>query len=280
MIRVTAISNQRLAQIFVDYMTTFNVVLTLSRNTQQVEIWLGDEQKLPLVQSEWKQFLLDPCNPCYQAASWQAGTLNSTLPYQGFFSLQTILQTVRNKAGRMTLSVMLLCGAIYILMQFVGDTTVMSWLAWPKNSRQYWQLWRWITHALLHFSLLHILFNLMWWWYLAGQVEKQLGSGKLLVLTILSAIFSGWGQSLFSGANFGGLSGVIYALIGYVWLITERVPGSGLILPRGVMVFSVIWLVVGLFNILALSIANSSHLCGLLIGLLIALWDTRTYLQV
>lgn len=99
------------------------------------------------------------------------------------------------------------------------------------NSSQYLQIWRWVSHAFLHFSLLHILFNLMWWWYLGGQMEKRLGTSKLLVLTIVSAVFSGWGQSLFSGANFGGLSGVVYALMGYVWLTGERAPERGISLP-------------------------------------------------
>ena len=66
------------------------------------------------------------------------------------------------------------------------------------------------------------LFNLMWWWYLGGQMEKRLGAGKLFVLAVVSAFFSGWAQSLFSGALFGGLSGVVYALMGYVWLTGER----------------------------------------------------------
>lgn len=151
----------------------------------------------------------------------------------------------------------------------------MSWLAWPYNSSQYLQIWRWVSHAFLHFSLLHILFNLMWWWYLGGQMEKRLGTSKLLVLTIVSAVFSGWGQSLFSGANFGGLSGVVYALMGYVWLTGERAPERGISLPRGLMAFSVLWLIAGYFDILGLSIANAAHVSGLIIGLLMAFWDTR-----
>ena len=79
---------------------------------------------------------------------------------------------------------------------------------------------------------------------------KRLGAGKLFVLAVVSAFFSGWAQSLFSGALFGGLSGVVYALMGYVWLTGERAPERGLMLPRGLMVFSVLWLVAGYFDIL------------------------------
>ncbi|MFP3334687.1 rhomboid family intramembrane serine protease, partial [Pseudomonas sp. SIMBA_064] len=91
---------------------------------------------------------------------------------------------------------------------------VMAWLSWP-DADQHLQVWRWFSHALLHFSLLHILFNLMWWWYLGGAVEKRLGSGKLFVILLISALLSGWLQAKFSGIWFGGLSGVVYALMGY-----------------------------------------------------------------
>ncbi len=73
----------------------------------------------------------------------------------------------------------------------------------------------------MHFSLMHILFNLLWWWYLGGAVEKRLGSGKLIVITLISALLSGYVQQKFSGPWFGGLSGVVYALMGYVWLRGE-----------------------------------------------------------
>ncbi|AJJ17543.1 rhomboid family intramembrane serine protease GlpG [Yersinia intermedia] len=272
MIRVIAISNPRLAQAFVDYMATRNVVLEVRPDTQGAEIWLADDEQLPLVQQELEQFLLEPLNPRYQAASWQSGNLHSNLSYQRF----SYLQTLRSQAGPLTLSVMVLCIAIYILMQIVGDAAVMSWLAWPRDESQYLQLWRWVSHGFLHFSLLHILFNLMWWWYLAGQMEKRLGTGKLLVLTVVSALFSGWGQSLFSGVNFGGLSGVVYALMGYVWLTGERAPERGISLPRGLMAFSVLWLIAGYFDVLGLSIANAAHVSGLIIGLLMAFWDTRS----
>ncbi|ALX92875.1 rhomboid family intramembrane serine protease GlpG [Serratia sp. JSRIV001] len=271
MVRVIAVSNPRLAQAFVDYMATQGVVLEVRATGDAAEIWLADEAHLEQVQHELQQFLLDPFNRRYQAASWQAGSTDAGLQYQQF----SYLQIIRSKAGPLTLTVMSLCILVYILMQVLGDDTVMFWLSWPQNSSQYGQLWRWVSHAFLHFSLLHITFNLMWWWYLGGPVEKLLGTGKLFVIAVVSAFFSGWAQSLFSGALFGGLSGVVYALMGYVWLSGERAPERGLNLPRGLMVFSALWLVAGYFDILGMSIANAAHVAGLVIGLLMAFWDTR-----
>ncbi|PVZ84603.1 rhomboid family intramembrane serine protease GlpG [Serratia sp. S1B] len=271
MVRVIAVSNPRLAQAFVDYMATLRVQLNIQSTSEAAEIWLTDETHLEQVQHELQLFLQDPLNQRYQAASWQTGNTDAGLGYQPF----SYLQIIRSKAGPLTLVVMTLCILIYILMQILGDNTVMFWLSWPQNSSQYSQLWRWVSHIFLHFSLLHITFNVLWWWYLGGPVEKLLGSAKLFVITVVSAVFSGWAQSLFSGFLFGGLSGVVYALIGYVWLTGERAPERGLNLPRGLMVFSVLWLVTGYFDILGISIANAAHIAGLVLGLLMAFWDTR-----
>lgn len=116
MTRVIVISNLRLAQAFVDYMATHHVALEIRPDAQGVEIWLADDEQLSAVQHELEQFLLDPLNPRYQAASWQAGNVNSNLPYQRF----SYLQTLRSQAGPLTLSVMVLCIAIYILMLITG----------------------------------------------------------------------------------------------------------------------------------------------------------------
>lgn len=271
MVRVTAVPNPRLAQAFVDYMATQEIVLEVHNTSEAAEIWLADDAHLEQVQHELQQFLRDPHNRRYQAASWQAGNTEASLHYQPF----SYLKIIRSKAGPLTLTVMALCILVYILMQVLGDNAVMYWLSWPQNSTQYSQLWRWVSHAFLHFSLLHITFNLLWWWYLGGPLEKRLGAGKLFVLAVVSAFFSGWAQSLFSGALFGGLSGVVYALIGYVWLSGKRAPERGLNLPQGLMVFSVLWLVAGYFDTLGMSIANAAHVAGLVLGLLMAFWDTR-----
>ena len=74
---------------------------------------------------------------------------------------------------------------------------------------------------------------------------KTLGSGKLIVITLISALLSGYVQQKFSGPWFGGLSGVVYALMGYVWLRGERDPQSGIYLQRGLIIFALIWIVAG-----------------------------------
>nr|WP_113868897.1 rhomboid family intramembrane serine protease GlpG [Brenneria salicis]NMN90250.1 GlpG protein [Brenneria salicis ATCC 15712 = DSM 30166]RBP58784.1 GlpG protein [Brenneria salicis ATCC 15712 = DSM 30166]RLM31169.1 rhomboid family intramembrane serine protease GlpG [Brenneria salicis ATCC 15712 = DSM 30166] len=268
-IRVIALSNPRLAQAFVDYMHTQRVSLEMRTTGQEAELWLADDAQLTQVQAALEIFLRDPSNPRYQAASWQTGSTDAGIQYRSF----SYLQTLKQQAGPLTMLIMVASIAVFVLMKLAGYERVITLLAYPDAGQQ-WQLWRWFSHALLHFSVLHILFNLMWWWYLGGPVEKVLGASKLLMITLIAALISGWVQSRFSGIYFGGLSGVVYAMMGYVWLRGEREPDGYLSMPRSLMAFALLWLIAGYFDILGMSIANAAHVTGLVIGLLMAFWDT------
>ncbi|MFW0764869.1 rhomboid family intramembrane serine protease GlpG [Trabulsiella odontotermitis] len=269
MLMITSFTNPRVAQAFVDYMATQGIILTIQQHTQ-TDVWLADESQADRVQRELAQFLENPADPRYLAASWQAGHTHSGLQYRRF----PFLATLRGNAGPVTLVIMILCIAIFLIMNAVGDRTVMVWLAWPFDPSLKFELWRYFTHAFMHFSVLHILFNLLWWWYLGGAVEKRLGSGKLIVITVVSALLSGFIQQKFSGPWFGGLSGVVYALMGYAWLRGERDPQSGIYLQRGLIIFSLIWLVAGWFDLFGMAMANGAHAAGLAVGLAMAFADT------
>ncbi|KMK17496.1 intramembrane serine protease GlpG [Pluralibacter gergoviae] len=269
MLMITSFANPRVAQAFVDYMATQGVILTIQQHTQ-TDIWLADESQASRVQDELQRFLENPADPRYLAASWQSGNTQSGLRYQRY----PFLATLKSNAGPFTWTITVACIAVFILMSIVGDQAVMIWLAWPYDAELQFEAWRYFTHIFMHFSLMHILFNLLWWWYLGGMVEKRLGSGKLVVITVISALLSGFMQHKFGGPWFGGLSGVVYALMGYAWLHGERDPQSGIFLQRGLILFSLIWLVAGWFNVFGMSIANGAHLAGLVVGLAMAFADT------
>ncbi|HDS1236426.1 TPA: rhomboid family intramembrane serine protease GlpG [Pluralibacter gergoviae] len=269
MLMITSFANPRVAQAFVDYMATQGVILTIQQHTQ-TDIWLADESQASRVQDELQRFLENPADPRYLAANWQSGNTQSGLRYQRY----PFLATLKSNAGPFTWTITVACIAVFILMNIVGDQAVMIWLAWPYDAELQFEAWRYFTHIFMHFSLMHILFNLLWWWYLGGMVEKRLGSGKLVVITVISALLSGFMQHKFGGPWFGGLSGVVYALMGYAWLRGERDPQSGIFLQRGLILFSLIWLVAGWFNVFGMSIANGAHLAGLVVGLAMAFADT------
>ncbi|WP_039057739.1 rhomboid family intramembrane serine protease GlpG [Enterobacter sp. Bisph1] len=270
MLMITSFSNPRVAQAFVDYMQTQGVILTIQHH-EQSDVWLADESKAERVRSELARFIENPADPRYLAASWQSGHTNSGLHYQRF-PLRAML---RERSGPLTLLIAALCIIVFIAMNVIGDQTVMMWLAWPWDASVRFEVWRYFTHAVMHFSLVHIIFNLFWWWYLGGMVEKRLGSGKLVVITFISALLSGFVQHQLTGPWFGGLSGVVYALIGYVWLRGIRDPQSNIALPTGLFIFTVVLMVAEWFGLTGFEIANGAHTAGMVIGLSMALVDAQ-----
>ncbi len=267
---ITSFANPRVAQAFVDYMATQGIILTIQQHTQS-DVWLADESQAGRVRAELARFLENPADPRYLAARTmeQFECING-LRYQRF----PFFATLRHNAGPFTWAILLICIAVFILQNLLGDQPVMIWLAWPYDPSLQFEAWRYFSHAFMHFSLMHILFNLLWWWYLGGAVEKRIGSGKLVVITVISALLSGFVQHQFSGPWFGGLSGVVYALMGYVWLRGERDPQSGIYLQRGLILFSLVWLIAGWFDVFGMAIANGAHVAGLATGLAMAFVDT------
>jgi len=132
------------------------------------------------------------------------------------------------------------------------------------------QSWRLVTPDFIHFSVLHIVFNLLMFWVLGGQLEHRRGTLALIILFVVVSLASNVAQLLDSGLLFGGLSGVVYGLFGYtrVWSKYD----DSVFMPEGLFRFALIWLIVGytpLTEWLGLGrMANSAHLYGLLSGLI------------
>ena len=133
------------------------------------------------------------------------------------------------------------------------------------------EYWRLITPAFLHFGWLHIVFNSLWLWELGKKVEVTLGSVNMLGLFLAIALFSNACQYLYGGpAIFGGMSGVVYGLLGFSYAGARLQPRWNFEPSRPIMLLMVGWLLlcmVGLIELLGFgAIANAAHLGGLLSG--------------
>ncbi|MDK9559062.1 rhomboid family intramembrane serine protease [Marinobacter sp. M216] len=135
------------------------------------------------------------------------------------------------------------------------------------------QVWRLLTPDFLHFSWTHIIFNAVMLWFLGSQIEWFDGRGRLIVLFLGTSIFSNGLQYLVSGPLFGGLSGVVYGILGYCWLSQRKVPRFHF--PPALVTFAVVWMVIGFTpftEFLGLGrMANEAHLGGFVSGVALAL---------
>ena len=133
------------------------------------------------------------------------------------------------------------------------------------------QYWRLVTPAFLHFGWLHIVFNSLWLWELGGKVERVMGHMNMFLLFLVIAMVSNASQFVFGGAGlFGGMSGVVYGLLGFSWVAPLLQPAWRIQPSPTLMLFMVGWLVlcmVGLVESLGFgAIANAAHLGGLICG--------------
>ena len=274
MIRLIALNNPRMAQAFIDYMASRQIdIQMMAEGSGQFSLWLKDIQHQVEVEAELKHFLNDPTAARYQAASWSvADSRKSAFRYHS----PSLFAMVKAKAGPFTIAVMLVCGVIFALAQIGSGNAIFNTLHFPAYAEQKWQLWRWVTHAFLHFSVMHIVFNLLWWWQFGGDIEKKLGSVTLIKIFLVSAALSGAGQYWVEGANFGGLSGVVYGLVGYVWMLSVRAPNLGMVMPKPLIGFMLVWLALGFIQPF-MAIANTAHLVGLVSGIVLGLVDSERW---
>ncbi|WP_166361890.1 rhomboid family intramembrane serine protease [Pseudomonas akapageensis] len=138
------------------------------------------------------------------------------------------------------------------------------------------QWWRLVSPMLVHFGILHLAMNAMWYWELGRRVELRQGGWSMLGLTLVMSLVSNYAQYLFGGPSlFGGLSGVLYGLLGHIWIYQWLAPDPVFQMPRGVLVMMLVWLVLcmsGLISMLGFGeIANAAHVGGLLVGCLTGL---------
>lgn len=149
----------------------------------------------------------------------------------------------------------------------------LSYLNETLNSNQWWRL---LTPMLIHFGWLHLAMNSLWYWELGRRIEARQGAVILLGLTLLFSLAANVAQYLHAGPSlFGGLSGVLYGLLGHCWIFQRLAPTPAYRLPPGVLVMMLVWLLIcmtGIFELLQFgAIANAAHVGGLLAGCLTGL---------
>lgn len=279
MIEIGRLTNDRAAQAFIDYLRGLGIDCKAVVNDMGVSLVIHQPEFEAKARQEFALFLQSPHADKYLQASWQSGDTQTKFDYGA--PILGIVQQFITQSGPVTLVVFFLSLLIFAMMNLGLMELVYTSLSFfgamqsTGQTTDLAQIWRIFTPSLLHFSVLHIMFNLLWWWYLGGKIELRQGAGKLMVLLLVAGTLPNIAQYYISGPNFGGLSGVVYALLGYTWLMGQRRPEAGLYLPNAYMVFMLIWLVLGFADLLGMPVANGAHLAGLLIGLLQAVLDSR-----
>lgn len=149
------------------------------------------------------------------------------------------------------------------------------------------QVWRLVTPIFIHYGLSHIIFNVWLLYVLGGQIENRRGSLRFFLLVLALAIVSNVGEAIASQlklpevfAMFGGLSGVGYGILGYLWMKVKFDNSAGFVLARETVFIGIAWFLLCILRdippfasllsgLLPDGIANTAHAVGLFAGMAI-----------
>jgi GlpG protein len=167
----------------------------------------------------------------------------------------------------------------FLFLKSSGSNLYPSFHATYISSQEWWRL---ITPTFLHFSLTHLIFNCLWIYILGSKIEIIDGKGIFLTLFLISGLSSNLGQYFITGDYlFGGLSGVVYGLLGYCFILDLDNRGQRYDLPIAIYIFMFIWLLIGFTGLLKIfgfgNVANIAHLVGMIAGFILGLIAKYTY---
>lgn len=148
------------------------------------------------------------------------------------------------------------------------------------------QIWRLASPILLHADIFHLFFNMLWLIVLGKQIEQRIGPFRYLLFILIAAIISDTAQYLMSGPNFMGISGVLMAMLSFMWMRQKRAPWEGYQLQKATFGFIMVF-ILGMFGLQVISfileiafntsipigIANTAHLTGAGLGVLFGKLD-------
>ncbi len=142
------------------------------------------------------------------------------------------------------------------------------------------ELWRLITPVFIHFDFTHVAFNCALFWFLGHRIEHYQGRATLLVISLISGVLSNLLQASWYGiAFFGGLSGIVYALVGYIWVWQTNHKQSPLRIQQPIIVVLLVMMVLGFTPILGIfannNVANGAHLGGVISGIILGFFHSK-----
>ncbi len=261
-------------------------------------VWILDENHVEEARKEFAEYLAAPGDPRFRSSAAKAEAIRKTEARRDRQFRKNYREagdlwggpTLRQRP--VTVLTVAVAVIVYVLQHTEYNRQVVIWLSffdWSEGlpDDRAWlgltdvlhgQVWRLVTPVFLHFSPLHILFNCMWTMILGTAIERHRGSGKLLLFILATAALSNlieyeYMERLHADPfratrfyTFGGLSGVNYALFGYVWMMGELHPEEGLRIDSTNTLILLGWLVLCFTGMLG-PVANAAHLGGLAAGM-------------
>ncbi len=274
-----------------DYLLTLEIPSKVLSEADGWSLWVVHEDQRDSATAVLDQFRKHPADPKFEGARSRAESIRreqerlEKLHRKNTKDLSGTWNTTTGSARSRPVTAVLLGLSLLVAgLTTIGSTNEPLELAlafglpvmtprgvlWSFEGLKHGQVWRLITPIFLHFGPMHLLFNMMNLWQIGGLIEARRSSRTMLILSVVSAVLSNIGQVILGGPHlFGGMSGVICALFGYVWITGRNNPMSGMMLTQNSVLFFLLFLALCATGSLG-PIANGAHFTGLAVGMIFA----------
>jgi GlpG protein len=244
------------------------------------DIWVLDDENIERAGPLFDQFRQSPDDPRFAAASQAAATRRQRDQKAQvgkrvrMIDGRTIFYSPPVPVGALSILLIVVSVTVAILTDLGEKDRFVQLLSITRYQYEgpalpevrQGEIWRLFTPMFLHFGILHLVFNMLWLRDLGSMIEARKGSWTLLLLVFTLAGISNVAQYIVSGPNFGGMSGVVYGLLGYIWMQGRFNPASQLSLQPQTVTLMVIWFFVCLSGQVG-HIANTVHAVGFGLGI-------------
>lgn len=250
------------------------------------DIWVLDELRLEEAASLFERFTARPDDPVFVQGAGQGGRQRhrikqASVPKRArIVDARTAFYKPAVGFGVLTMTLIAISVGVTILTNLGKNDRVVAYLSithysvdgdyyrWEGGLPEvrHGQIWRLFTPMFVHFGLLHIFFNMLWLRDLGSMIETRKGTWLLLALVLAISALSNVSQYAYNGPTFGGMSGVVYGLLGYIWMQGKFDPASGLELHPQTVMLMIIWFFLCLVGVIP-NVANVVHAVGAGVGI-------------
>ena len=304
------IEGKQRAEAFVAYLLTQSIATHIegvAGNEQLWEVWIRDEDAIARAQAELEQFNTNPKDAKYSAAVTEARQIIKQKQEAAKAAAKNIKQVNYRSpnaltGGRippLTMTLLAISIVVSLLTNFMrpakdyklGHTMIdklsfVSPLAYensghdPAASLRRGEVWRAVTPVFLHGSPIHLAMNMFVLVMLGRITERLVGTPRyalmILLLAALPMLLACLMPRSLDGSPFTvGISGVVYGLAAYLWIVSMQRPELGFRIPTSMIALLLIVIALG-FSGMIPQLSNWGHLGGFVVGLALAMVSTAS----
>lgn len=279
-----------------------------------LKVWIKSEDQVETAKSKMAEFQLNPDNARFLEARSKVQQIQSEQRQRVKAYERNVVSVHHHRAtGRTPLTITLIViSALVALFTNFGKDLESPWFRQlcfshvdlskqtidlakidltsnqlKLHSLAQGEFWRSITPIFVHFGVTHVVFNMIYLFQLGRAVELRYGTFLLGLFVIFSAVISNIAQvispwdvmkmGLYNNhmvLQFGGMSGVVYALFGFVWIKSVIDRSSRFQMMPSTVTVMLGWMIFcmlpGSDKVLGFHVANWAHGMGLACGVVVA----------